>query len=125
MDRRLLLGLWHWMVPMPPRVWRGRVEAEAGNTAASQGFMTPDHHRVRDLAVLGLPRVGAPLIAEWFSEKLDLPLQRTTDILGELESHLTFLYRNRQGAVTWAYPVTVDETPHQITFSTGEQAYAA
>jgi hypothetical protein len=38
---------------------------------------------------------------------------------------MTFLFRNEQGAVAWAYPVTVDRTPHYVTFSTGEQVYAA
>ncbi|OGO41196.1 MAG: hypothetical protein A2Z04_05735 [Chloroflexi bacterium RBG_16_57_9] len=27
--------------------------------------------------------------------------------------------------VVWAYPVTVARTPHHLTFSTGEQVYAA
>jgi len=26
--------------------------------------------------------------------------------------------------VTWAYPVTVDETPHHVRFSSGEEAYS-
>jgi hypothetical protein len=45
-------------------------------------------------------------------------------ILDELEAHLTFVFRNEAGAVTWAYPVTVDETPHHATFSTGEEAWS-
>jgi hypothetical protein len=46
-------------------------------------------------------------------------------ILDDLEKKLTFLFRNEEGAVAWAYPVTVDKTPHHLTFSTGEQLYAA
>jgi hypothetical protein len=46
-------------------------------------------------------------------------------ILDELEKHMTFLFRDEQGAVAWAYPVTVDRTPHHVTFDTGEQVYAA
>ena len=38
---------------------------------------------------------------------------------------MTFLFRNPAGDVTWAYPVTVDQTPHQVTFSSGEKLYAA
>jgi hypothetical protein len=45
--------------------------------------------------------------------------------LDELEQHMTFLFRNAQGDVVWAYPVTVEQTPHRITFDTGEQLYAA
>jgi len=45
-------------------------------------------------------------------------------IVDELEQHLTFLYRSSDHAVTWAYPVTIDETPHHARFSTGEEAYS-
>jgi hypothetical protein len=38
---------------------------------------------------------------------------------------MTFLYRNERGEVTWAYPVTVAQTPHRLTFGSGEQVNAA
>jgi hypothetical protein len=87
--------------------------------------MTDDHHRIRDFAVLELPRLGVPLPPELIGEKLDLPVDCVQAILDELEMHLTFLFRNEQGAVTWAYPVTVERTPHRVTFSAGERTYAA
>jgi len=46
-------------------------------------------------------------------------------ILDELEKKMTFLYRDEQGAVLWAYPVTAARTPHRITFSSGERISAA
>ncbi len=46
-------------------------------------------------------------------------------VLDDLEKHMTFLFRNKGGEVTWAYPVTVDKTPNHLTFSSGEQIYAA
>ena len=54
-----------------------------------------------------------------------MPLIRVNTILDELEQNLVFLVRNEQGAVSWAFPVTVEPTPHRLTFSTGEQIYAA
>jgi hypothetical protein len=51
--------------------------------------------------------------------------EKVVHILNDLEKHMNFLFRNRQGEVTWAYPVTVEKTPHHLTFSTGEQIYAA
>ena len=48
-----------------------------------------------------------------------------TEILDDLERNLTYLYRNPEGMVAWAYPVTVDQTPHALTFSTGERLFAA
>jgi hypothetical protein len=59
------------------------------------------------------------------AQSLGMEPGQVASILDELEKNLTFLYRNEQGAVTWAYPVTVVPTPHRITFSTGEQIYAA
>jgi hypothetical protein len=86
--------------------------------------MSEDHHRVRDFTVLELPRAGAPLSPQAIAEALDLDVARVRSILDELEQHLTFLFRSDGEEVTWAYPVTVDETPHHARFSTGEEAYS-
>jgi hypothetical protein len=42
-----------------------------------------------------------------------------------LEKRMTYLFRNKDREVIWAYPVTVVKTPHKITFNTGEKLYAA
>jgi hypothetical protein len=125
MKKRLLLGVWRAMLPIPRHVWQKQVAHSEHGAQARLSFMTNDHHRVRDFAVLELPRAGVPLPPEVIAEKLNLPVERVRVILDELEKHLTFLFRNEQGAVTWAYPVTVEHTPHRITFSTGERVYAA
>lgn len=124
MKDRLLLGLGRRMVPIPRLVWRRLVRANARSTAAGLDFMSRDHHRVRDFVVTELPRCGKPLTPQAVATALQLPLPRVQTVLEELERHLTFLFRNPQGAVTWAYPVTVDATPHRASFSTGEQAYS-
>jgi hypothetical protein len=120
MDDQLLLGLWRCVLPVPSKIWRGIVKSDA-----NLGFMGADHHLVRNLVVRELPREGKPLTPEWISGELDLQLPRVNAILEELEQNMTFLFRNQEGAVSWAYPVTSDRTPHYITFSTGEQIYAA
>ena len=56
---------------------------------------------------------------------MGLPWSGSTPFSDDLEKHLTFLFRNAAGAVTWAYPVTVEQTPHRIVLSSGEQLYAA
>ena len=87
--------------------------------------MTGEHHRVRYFVVRELPRAGEPLQAQFIAESLNLSLARVNAILDELEKHLFFLVRNGQGAVSWAFPVTVESTPHELTFSTGERLYGA
>jgi hypothetical protein len=124
MKDRLLLGLGRHMIPIPRLIWERIVKGQAGKTREGLRFMSEDHHRVRDFTVLELARTGAPLAPEAIAEALDLDVPRVVSILEELEEHLTFVFRGDQRVVTWAYPVTVDETPHRASFSTGEEAYS-
>lgn len=125
MSGRLLIGLGRHMIPVPRMLWQWQVEKGAQRTKAHLGFMSEEHHLVREFAVRELPRVGEPLSPEFIAEELNLPVARVKSILDELDKHMTFVCRNTQGAVVWAYPVTAESTPHHVTFSTGEQLYAA
>jgi len=126
MNKSLLVGLWKYLLPVPRILWQGQV-AQSTRQASEHGldFMSEDHHRVRDFVVVELPRTARPLSASLIAERLSLPVDKVMGILDDLEKHMTFLYRNPQGEVTWAYPVTVDHTPHRVTFGSGEQIYAA
>jgi hypothetical protein len=124
LTERLLLGFGRYVIPIPRVVWQPLMKAGGGKARACLGFMSKDHHRVRDFAVLELPRRGAPLSPATIAEALDLSLPRVQSILDELEEHLTFLFRSDGEEVTWAYPVTVVETPHHARFSSGEEAYS-
>jgi hypothetical protein len=124
MTDRLLLGVRRRMISIPPIIWRPLIKANARKTRNRLGFMSADHHRVRDFVVTELQRRAAPLPPGVIAEKLDLAADRVGTILDELEKHLTFLVRNEEGAVTWAFPVTVDETPHRARFTTGEELYS-
>ncbi len=125
MNKRVLLGLSRFLLPIPRRIWQREVARTAEGGTSRLSFMTDDYHRVRDFTVVELPRAGQPLPPECIAERLGLVVSRVKTTLDELEKHMTFVFRNEQGAVTWAYPVTVDKTPHRITFSTGERIYAA
>jgi hypothetical protein len=92
---------------------------------AHLAFMSEDHHRVRDFAVMQIPQAGKALPPDGIAQVLDLPPDRVSAILDDLEEHMTFLFRNRQGEVEWAYPVTAASTPHHVVFSSGERIDAA
>ena len=121
-----LIAVGRFVMRIPDWLWR-RVSSR--RTSAGQhsplAFMTPEHNRVRDCVVLELPRRGVPFTPEHISQAVGLALPRVVDILDDLERHLTFLYRDRDGAVAWAYPVTVEHTPHRITLNGKERLYAA
>lgn len=120
MNESLLLGIWRYMIPIPRFIWQRQVRGEA-----QLDFMTEEHHQIRNFVVTEIPRSGEPLLPKFIAQALKLPLDQVVGILNDLEKHKTFLFRNEQGAVEWAYPVTAGQTPHRITFSTGEQVNAA
>jgi hypothetical protein len=120
MDNRLLMGIWRYTASIPPWIWQRQVRGEA-----QLDFMSKEHHRIRNFVVTELPKAGIQLSPEYIAQALNLPLDQVVGILDDLEKQMTFLFRNDHGAVTWAYPVTVDQTPHRMNFSTGERVNAA
>jgi hypothetical protein len=125
MNKSLLPSIWKHVLRMPGLIWQAEVNHHTQKGHNRVGFMSADHHKVRDFVVLEIPRRGKPIPAEEIASGVNLPLQRTQEILDELERRMTFLFRNERGEVVWAYPVTAEPTPHRIRFSTGEQIYAA
>lgn len=125
MNEMILTGRGSLITEIPRTDWEHALSDLTGHLESRLGFMSKEHHLVRNFVVREMPIVGKPLSPDYVSQRLSLPLERTKAVLDELEKHMTFLFRNERGEVIWAYPVTVEETPHQLTFSTGEQLYAA
>lgn len=124
MRDRLLLGAGRHMIPIPRVLWQRVFVANASKVRTALRFMSQDHHRVRDFAVTELLRAGTPLAPQVIADKLGLSASRVVELLGDMERRLMFVVRNRHGDVTWAYPVTVEQTPHHAGLSSGEQAYS-
>jgi hypothetical protein len=104
---------------------RKHVRESSNKTREKLEFMSEEHHSVRNYVVKEIPRIGESIPPERIAEDLELTEERVIPILDELEKHMTFLFRDENGAVEWAYPVTVADTPHKITFNTGEKINAA
>ncbi len=125
MGNSLLTGIWRTMVRVPPFLWEKQIEKARRRVKKSTRFMSLDHQRVHHYAVRKLPRFGRPIPAEMVARELAMSEEHAVDILSDLEKHMTFLCRNEQGHIIWAYPVTVEKTPHRISFDSGERLYAA
>jgi hypothetical protein len=126
MADRVLLGFWRAMVGVPRALWRSEIAKNATKTRARvDALVGAEHRRVQHYCVRELPRAGEPLWPEVIAAGVGLPLEWVQALLDDLEAGMTFLYRNPAGAVHWAYPVTTDETPHRVMFSTGEKIHAA
>jgi hypothetical protein len=125
MSGTVLIGQGHEITGISQKDWERGLSEVQHHLKGRLDFMTGEHHLVRNFVVRKLPEVGSPLSPVFIAQNLNLPVSRVKVILEELEKHLTFLFRNEQGAVIWAYPVTVDNTPHHVSFNTGEHIYAA
>jgi hypothetical protein len=113
------------MSRIPPAIWKHNVRSEAKRAAARLEFMGSAHHRVRTFVVTELPRAQHSLSPETIAEGVGLETDQVRKILDELETQLTFLYRRDGRNVDWAYPVTVEETPHRVTLDSGERFFGA
>lgn len=125
MGNTLMNGFWRYMLSVPAFLWEKQIHKARLRITNNLAFMTEAHRRVHHFVVRELPRRGRPLSAAFIAEGLHMTEEEVVALLEELETHMTFLFRNETGAVTWAYPVTVTPTPHRVTFSTGEKLYAA
>ena len=125
MEEQILLGRNSQIHEMPASMWRQHLAQVPQHSQTRLGFMTEMHHQIRYFVVRELVSQQKPLASRFISETLHIELEQVEDILEELERKLFFLVRNEQGAVIWAYPVTVESTPHLLNFSTGKQLYAA
>ena len=124
MRNKLMAGVWRYIVGIPPFLWEKQIEKGIEKARRSTKFMTPEHRLVHHFVVREMPRLGKPVPPKLVAEALALSAERVSAILTDLEKHL-FLCSNSDGDVSWAYPVTVDKTPHSITFHTRERLYAA
>ena len=125
MSETVLTGRGRQIESIPRSEWEGHLSRVPEGMKTRLSFMTRQHHLVRYFVVRELPRIGRPLSPAIIASRLALPLKRVNEILAELEERLFFLVRNENGHVAWAYPVTADETPHRLIFSTGERIYGA
>src|SRR5512139_3361671 len=116
MRNKLMAGVWRYVIGVPPFLWEKQIAKSVAKVKRATGFMTPEHRLVHHFVVREMPRLGRPIPQELVAQELSLTAERVAHIVRDLERRLTFLFTNSDGAVTWAYPVTVEKTPHSITF---------
>jgi hypothetical protein len=124
MFERILLGVGARMVPVPEVLFKPMVQRDAKKLARRE-VLEPDERRVQHFAVREIPHRREAISPEVFARDLGLPLDDVHQILDELERRMTFLCRRGGEDVNWAYPVTADETPHQVRIDGGAAFSAA
>jgi len=125
MTDTVLIGRGDTMRSIPQTDWEQELDSAPEQISRRLAFMSDEHHLVRNFVVRELPRLGRPVTLRTISHALRISLTRTSAIVEELERNLFFLVRRGGEEVSWAFPVTVENTGHHLTFSTGERLDAA
>jgi len=121
----VLIGRGDTISDIPRRDWEQELSAAPESISKRLEFMSHDHHLVRNFVVRELPRLGRPILLAEISDALHLTPIRTTSVVEDLEKNMFFLVRGDGAEVSWAFPVTAEETGHHLVFSTGERLDAA
>ena len=121
----VFLGRGKRITSIPRTTWEGHLAQVPEHSRKRLAFMTEAHHHIRYFVVRELPRYGRPIPPSHIAQGLGLPGEQVANILDELEKNLVFLVRNERGEVAWAFPVTAENTPHKISFSSGERLFGA
>lgn len=122
---RVLLGVKHRMIPVPWFLFMRGLRRGAEKTKRVLGGLDDEHRRVHHFVVKELPGLAQPMPPTFIAARLHLDEARVIQILDELERRLIFLFRPGGRDVVWAYPLTVEQTPHRLVFSSGERLWAA
>jgi hypothetical protein len=125
MEEKILLGRDQKILEFPRATWEQDLTQVPQHAQSRLKFMTDVHHQIRYFVVKEMAIRQQPIAPELIAQELNLPLEQVNVILAELQEKLFFLVRNEQGAVIWAYPVTVEPTPHRLSFASGERLYSA
>jgi len=125
MGDSLRLKLGRHFLPLPAALWHRMIKRLARRIRDADRRLTREHRAVHHFVVREIPRSGEPLTPEVIAAGTAIPATDVVAILQELERKMRFLWRDPEGRVTWAYPVTVEATPHHMAFSTGERLDAA
>lgn len=125
MTDTVLIGRGDTISTIPQSDWEQKVSSAPEQISRRLAFMTNEHHLVRNFVVRELPRLGRPITLRAISDAVRISQPRTSAIVEDLERNLFFLVRRGGDDVSWAFPVTVEETGHQLVFSTGERLDAA
>lgn len=125
MDRKMFMGIGRFMIPIPQMVSKRGLDKGASGARAKAELLSEEERQVHYFIVKKMAVAKEPITAELVSEELGIEVNRVEEIIDKLEGLKTFLYRSDGKGINWAYPLSLDNTGHEITASTGERFFAA
>jgi len=125
LERKMYLGIGRFMIPIPQVISNRGLEKGVSGARAKAELLSEEERQVHYFVVKKMAVAKEPITAELVSEELGIEVNRVEEIIDKLEGLKTFLYRSDGKGINWAYPLSLDNTGHEITASTGERFFAA
>jgi hypothetical protein len=124
MNKGELLGFSRWTLSVPNLFRERQMEAIIREFDRGLRELTDEHRLIHRLLVLWLIETKKPVEVIEIAEKMKLTIDRAAEIVAELDRDTGLLRRNADGAITAAYPVTLDKTRGRLVLSRGEETGA-
>lgn len=124
-QRKVYLGFSRFMVPLPQALSAIGTKSSVSALRAIAARLSKDERRVHHFVVREMAIAEEPITLELIGERLNLSVRRVADIVDKLESLKTFFYRNDSDGINWAYPLSLEDTGHEMIAGTGERFFAA
>jgi len=124
-DRKMYMGVGRFMIPIPQVISNRGLEKGVSGAKEKSGLLSEEERKVHHFVVKKMGVAKEPITAELVSEKLGMPISKVEKIISKLEGLKTFLYRSDGTGINWAYPLSLENTGHRMTVSTGEEFSAA
>lgn len=123
--RKMLMGVRGLMIPIPRFLSDKGVKKGVAGAEAKAARLSEDERRVHHYIVRTMPMASRPIEALQVSEELLLPLDMVKETIDKLEEMKTFLFRTGGQGIDWAYPISLENTGHEMRCSAGERFNAA
>jgi len=123
--RKMYMGAWRFMLPLPPTISAKGLKRGVSGAKTKADLLSKEERKVHHFIVKQKAIAKEAIITEFIGEKLNISLNRGKDIVEKLEAMKTYCYRSDSQGINWAYPLSLENTGHKMTVSTGEQFFAA
>jgi len=123
--RKLFMGIGGFMISIPRMIAAKGLQKGVSSAKKKAALLSIEERKIHHFIVKKMAVVKKPITAELVGKELGIPLKSIEKTIDKLESLKTFLYRSDGKGINWAYPISQENTGHQMTASTGERFFAA
>ncbi|MBW1899420.1 MAG: hypothetical protein JRE14_11085 [Deltaproteobacteria bacterium] len=123
--RRMIVGIGGFMFPVP-RYFSQKGLAKGVSSAKEKTTLLSDQEQcVHYYIVEQMVVAREPIRAKSVSTALGIPVEKIVQMIDKLEDLKTFLFRSDGKTVDWAYPLSLQNTGHELRSLKGERFFAA